>query len=125
MDVWAQLLPASPDVLLALLDAHGTMGFAELAAPAVALAREGSPVHEVMAANLDFSLVERIGFQFLMPYNAEVYTRKEWWRPVHVGDRFVRPDLADTLEELGEAEQRALAAGGDRGDGLRAVRDHF
>src|SRR5690606_37028613 len=91
MDVWAQLLPASPDALVALLSEHGTKSFAELARPAIEMAREGFPVHEVMAHNLDFNLVERIGFQFLMPYNAEVYTRKEWWRPVHVGDRFVRP----------------------------------
>lgn len=125
MDIWAQLLPASPDVLVALLSEHGTKGFAELAAPAIELARTGFPVHEVMAHNLDFSLVERIGFQFLMPYNAQVYTRKEWWRPVHVGDRFVCPDLADTLEALAAAEQEALAAGGDREAGLAAVRDHF
>lgn len=125
MDVWAQLLPASPDVLVALLQEHGTMSFAELAAPAIELARTGFPVHEVMAYNLDFSLVERIGFQVLMPYNAEVYTKGEWWRPIHVGDRFKRPDLADTLEALGEAETAAVEAGGDRRAGLQAVRDHF
>ncbi|MDN4174203.1 gamma-glutamyltransferase [Nocardioides sp. SOB77] len=125
MDVWAQLLPASPDVLVSLLRDHGTMAFAELAAPAIELARTGFPVHEVMAHNLDFSLVERIGFQVLMPYNAHEFTKGEWWRPIHVGDRFKRPDLAETLEALGAAETAALEAGGDREAGLQAVRDHF
>lgn len=125
MDIWAQLLPASPDVLLALLEEHGSKSFAELAAPAIRLAREGFPVHEVMAHNLDFSLIERIGFGFLLPTNAEEFTKGEWWRPIHVGDRFTRPLLADTLEGLAEAETAARAAGADRSGGLRAVRDHF
>jgi gamma-glutamyltranspeptidase / glutathione hydrolase len=124
-DIWAQLLPASPDVLVSLLADHGTMSFAELAAPAIELAREGFPVHEVMAYNLDFSLVERIGFQFILPENAKVYTKGEWWRPIHVGDRFERPDLARTLERLADAEADALADGGDREAGLQAVRDYF
>lgn len=125
MDIWAQLLPASPDVLVALLQEHGTMRFAELAAPAIRLAREGFPVHEVMASNLDFSLVERIGFGFLLPTNAEEFTKGEWWRPIHVGDRFTRPLLADTLQGLADAETAARDAGGDRSAGLQAVRDHF
>lgn len=125
MDIWAQLLPASPDALLALLDDHGTRSFAELAAPAIELARDGFPVHDVMAHNLDFSLVERIGFQVLLPDNAQVFTRGEWWRPIHLGDRFTRPALADTLELLADAEEQALADGGDREAGLAAVRDAF
>lgn len=125
MDIWAQLLPASPDVLVALLEEHGSKTFAELAAPAVRLAREGFPVHEVMAYNLDFSLIERIGFGFLLPTNAEEFTKGEWWRPIHVGDRFTRPLLADTLQGLADAETAVLADGGGRIDGLRAVRDHF
>ena len=124
-DIWAQLLPASPDVLVSLLRDEGTMSFAELAAPAIELAREGFPIHEVMAYNLDFSLVERIGFQFILRENAKVYTKGEWWRPIHVGDRFKRPDLAATFERLAAAEAEALAEGGDREAGLQAVRGYF
>lgn len=124
-DIWAQLLPASPDVLVSLLRDHGTMSFAELAAPAIDLARDGFPVHEVMAANLDFSLVERIGFGFILPENAKVFTKGEWWRPIHVGDRFTRPMLADTLQSLADAETDAADAGDDRGAALKAVRDQF
>ena len=124
-DIWAQLLPASPDVLVSLLRDHGTMTFAELSAPAIELAREGFPVHEVMASNLDFSLVERIGFGFILPENAEVFTKGEWWRPIHVGDRFRRPMLADTLQGLADAESDSRRYGADRDAGLQAVRDHF
>jgi gamma-glutamyltranspeptidase / glutathione hydrolase len=125
MDIWAQLLPASPDVALALLAEHGTMSFEQLVAPATALARDGFPVHEVMAYNLDFSLVERIGFQFLLPTNAREFTKGEWWRPIHVGDRFTRPLLADTFEQLVAAERAVLAAGGTRDEAILAVRDHI
>lgn len=41
MDIYAQLVPASPDVLTALLQECGTLPFSELAAPAIRLAREG------------------------------------------------------------------------------------
>lgn len=125
MDILAQLIPASPDVIIALLTEYGTMSFSELSAPAIEMARKGFPVHTIMARNLDFSLVERISFAFLMPYNTRVYLRGEWWRPLHYGDRFIRPDLADTLQAMGETEQDVLAAGGTREDALKAVRDYF
>jgi gamma-glutamyltranspeptidase/glutathione hydrolase len=125
LDILAQLIPASPDVIVALLSEYGTMSFSELSAPAIEMAREGFPVHTIMMRNLDFSLVERISFAFLMPYNTKVYLRGEWWRPLHYSDRFIRPDLANTLEAMGMAEQDELAAGGTREDALRAVRDYF
>lgn len=123
MDIWAQLLPASPDVAIALLQEHGSMGFAEVAAPAIRMAREGFPIHDVMAYNLDFSPIERAGFRILMPENARVFTQGQWWRPLHVGDRMRRPMLADTFERLADDERRRLDDGGDRVAGLQAVRD--
>jgi len=41
-NIWAQLVPASPDVMIALLKDYGTMSFAEVAAPAIQIARKGS-----------------------------------------------------------------------------------
>ncbi len=123
--IWAQLLPASPDVIIALLSEYGTKSFSELVAPAIKMAREGFPVHTIMAKNLDFSLVERIGFTFIMPSTAEAYMRGEWWRPIHYKDRFARPELADTWEQMAQAEQAVLQAGGSRQEGLQAVRDYF
>ena len=125
MNIWAQLVPASPDVIVSLLKDYGTMSFTELAAPAIQMARQGFPIHTIMAGNLDFSLVERIGFTVLMPYNSQVYIDSQWWRPVHQGDRLTQPDLANTLEALSNAEQQALTSGGTREEGLQAVRDYF
>lgn len=124
-DVISQLVPASPDVIVELLTRHGTRGFAELAAPAIEIAETGFPVHRTMAQNLDLNLFERIGFRFLMPYNAEVYLKGAWWRPITAGDRFTRPDLAKTLRRLARVEEECLAGGGERQACLLAVRDYF
>jgi gamma-glutamyltranspeptidase/glutathione hydrolase len=60
-----------------------------------------------------------------MPYNAQVYLGGQWWRPLHHDEIFRRPELADTFEIMAKAETDALARGGKRVDGLRAVRDVF
>lgn len=124
-DTLSQLLPASPDTLFRLLRDYGTMSFADISGSAIALAREGFPVHHAMLRNLDLSLLDRIGFSILMPYNSEVYLQGEWWRPLHLDDRFRRPDLADTLSELSRAEQSVLTMGGTREEGLDAARSYF
>ncbi len=124
-DIRAQLIPASPDVIVALLRDYGALSFADISAPAIAQAREGFPVHEVMYHNLELSQVERIGFCYLMPANCQAYLQGQWWRPIHYKDRFTLPALADTFEALAQAEQDTLAAGGSREDGLQAVRDYF
>ncbi len=72
-DIWAQLIPASPDMIIELLKRHGTMSFNQLSAYAITIAREGFPVHRMMLNNLGLNLVERFGFNILMPYNVEVY----------------------------------------------------
>jgi gamma-glutamyltranspeptidase/glutathione hydrolase len=125
MNIWAQLLPASPDVIIALLEKYGTKSFTELSTPAILIAREGYPVHDTMLKDLDLSLVERLGYTILMPYNAQVYLDGQWWRPLHHGEITRRPDLANTLESMAQAEQAVLSKGGMRQDGLQAVRDKF
>jgi gamma-glutamyltranspeptidase/glutathione hydrolase len=125
-DIRAQLIPASPDVIVALLRDYGTMSFTDISAAAILIAREGFAVHSVMASNLDLSVIERLGFCYvLFPYNCEVYLHGEWWRPLHQADRFTLPDLANTFEAMAQAEQGILAAGGSREEGLQAIRDYF
>lgn len=125
MDVWAQLVPASPDVVVALLRDHGTLSFGELAAPAILLAREGFPAHAVLVANLDLPMWKRFAYSRLLPYNAEVFLGGEWWKPLRLHERMRFPDLARTLEEMAGAEREVLEKGGRRDEGLLAVRDHF
>jgi gamma-glutamyltranspeptidase/glutathione hydrolase len=124
-DIVSQLVPASPDVIIELLRKYGTRGFAELARPAITIAEEGFPVHYAMARDLDFGFFERLGFRILLPYNAEVFTQGQWWRPIVRGDRFRMTDLALTLEQLAHVESSCLKSGGERGDCLLAVREHF
>jgi len=121
----AQLLPASPDVLIAILKEHGTMRFTEICEPAIRIAREGFPIHYQMLHDMDLSIFERAGLTVLMPYNSEVFFAGEWWRPLHHNDRLVLDDLADTLQELCDEEQRVLATGVSREEALDAVWDYF
>ncbi len=123
--ILAQLIPASPDAMVRLLQDCGSMGFAELADPSIEMARNGFPVHNSMLENFEMGLLTRLGFTVLMPYNAEVYLNGQWWRPLHHGDRFRRPDLARTLEEMARAELEALESGLSRKEALEAVRSYF
>jgi gamma-glutamyltranspeptidase/glutathione hydrolase len=125
LSIESQLLPASPDVAVELLKEGGTMSFGEVVEPSVETAREGFPVHRLMLHNLDQSLIERFGFYILMPYNVKVYLDGQWWRPLHHSERFTRPDLAETFEQLAEAEKDVLNDGGSREEGLEAVRREF
>ncbi|MCE9596553.1 MAG: gamma-glutamyltransferase [Spirochaetia bacterium] len=125
MSILAQLVPASPDVIVRLLKQHGTMTFAELSKPAIQLARDGFPVYKTTAKNLNMNIFKRIGYSFLMPYNAQVYLRGKWWQPIEHKQRLQLPDLARTLEEIAQAETNARKAGKSRAEGLDAVRDYF
>jgi gamma-glutamyltranspeptidase/glutathione hydrolase len=124
LNIWAQLIPASPDVIISLL-LQGTKSFGEVAAPAIRLAREGFPVHQVMFQNMNLSLIKRLGFSILLPYNTKVFLNGQWWRPLDLHDRMTLPDLADTLQAMVDAEKRVREAGGSREAGLQAVRDYF
>jgi len=125
MDIAAQLVPAGPDVIFAILERFGTLSFAELAQPAIDQALAGFPIHHVMHDNLNLGAVERLGYGFLMPYNTKVYLKNKPWKPLYLRERFRRPDLAQTLAFLVQVEQSALAAGKTRIEALSAVRSAF
>ncbi|MBI5115098.1 gamma-glutamyltransferase family protein [Candidatus Poribacteria bacterium] len=125
MGILTQLVPSSPDALIAILDKRGTMSFNDISKEAIRLASDGFPVHSMMLNHLDLSLIERLGFNVLMPYNAKVYFGGQWWRPLHHKDRFRQPDLARTLTAMADAEKKAIGAGGGRSQGLTAIRDYF
>ncbi len=126
INVWSQLVPASPDVMITLLQDYGTRSFAEVAAPAIRLAREGFPATQPLLVDLgDFGIFERLGYCMMFPYNGQVWFQDECWRPLVPHDRMRFPDLANTFQSMADAEQAALAAGGTRRQGLQAVRDLF
>lgn len=125
LSILAQLLPASPDVIVALLERHGTRSFATLVAPAIRIAEAGFPVHHTMQKNVGLSLPVRLAMRIAEPYTAQVYAPDGWWRGLRKGQLFRRPDLARTLRALAGAETKCLAEGGERVACLHAVRDHF
>ncbi|MBL8022162.1 MAG: gamma-glutamyltransferase [Leptospirales bacterium] len=125
MSILAQLIPASPDVAIRLLSNHGTKSYCELSTPAIDLARNGYPILRTTAKNLDMNIFKRLGYKFLMPYNAHVFLEDRWWQPIKAGGRLRLPDLANTLDELCHAEEAALRAGKNRGEALAAVREYF
>lgn len=125
MGILAQLLPGSPDAIIAILDRYGTMSFGEISEEAIRLAADGFPVHSMLRKHFDLSFIERFGYNMLMPYNVDVYLSGTWWRTLHHGQVFKQPDLARTLQAMADAEREALDNGGTRSDGLKAVRDYF
>jgi len=125
MSILAQLVPSSPDAIIAILDEYGTMSFGQVGEEAIRLAEDGFPVHSMLLNHFDLSLPERFGYNRMMPYNVEVYLGGQWWRPLFHKERFRQPDLARTLRAMAEAERKTIDAGGTRSDGLRAVRDYF
>jgi gamma-glutamyltranspeptidase / glutathione hydrolase len=125
LNILSQLVPASPDVIVSLLADYGTFSFSQVSAAAIRIGRQGFPVHEILFKNMDLSLINRIGYQFIFPYNTQVYLGGQFWRPLYYKDRFTTPDLSNSLQALADAETAALQAGGDRKAGLQAVRDYF
>ncbi|WP_411822983.1 gamma-glutamyltransferase family protein [Leptospira sp. 'Mane'] len=121
----SQLVPASPDVIIALLYKYGTMSFSEVSAPAIQIAKQGFPVHRILMRNLNMNPIKRFGFSLLMPYNAEIYLKGKWWKPLFHKEKFTRPELAGTLTDLANAEKQSLASGKSKKEALIAVRDYF
>lgn len=123
--ILSQLLPASPDVIIRLLQDHGTKSFFELVEPAIQTAEDGFPANRILVKNLDLPLYKRLGFTILMPYNSEVYLDKKWWYSIREGELTKRMDLANTWKLMAKEEKVALKKGFSRKQALEAVRNYF
>src|SRR5215207_4272571 len=86
--------PAAPAAWIAALERFGTMSFGDLAGFAIRFAAEGFPVHPTMAEFVAKNVAQYAQF----PQNAALYLAGG--RPVAVGDRFVQPELAATLQHM-------------------------
>ena len=110
------IVPGAPAGWLAALAHAGTMSLAEVARPALDYARKGFLVDSGLALSLEICSE---GFS-QWPTSVEVY------RPgnvaLRVGDRLTQPALANTLERLIHAENRAK---GSREKGIRAAHEEF
>lgn len=120
--------PAAPHALLATLARAGTLSFAAVAAPALALAEDGFPMHPALRGPApphilgDFSLAGSADlFRTTWPTSAAVYLRDG--ELPDVGARITNPDLARTFRLMIAAEDAALRHG--RSHGLQAASDAF
>jgi gamma-glutamyltranspeptidase/glutathione hydrolase len=111
------VVPAAPDAWITALEHFGTLGFAEVAEPAIELARDGFPLGAFVAS--------------IIQANEAAYRRWPTSVPIYLpggrapraGERFVQADLGRTLTYLAD-EDRAARRGG-REAGLAAARNAF
>jgi len=104
----ACVVPAALDGWLTALDHFGTWSFAEVVAPAIALAIEGFVLDATVASALDL-------FAWLYeqwPSSAAIYCPDG--RRLRRGDKLVQPDLGRLLSRLAEAEVGAARGGPGR-----------
>jgi gamma-glutamyltranspeptidase/glutathione hydrolase len=111
------IVPAAPAAYLLALERYGTMRFADVAAPAIRFARDGFPMHALMA-----DWITRFESKYRRwPSNEAVYL--PGGKPPLVGQHFFQPDLARTLQFMVDEEAARASAG--RVEGLRAARHAF
>jgi len=111
------VVPAAPDAWITALARFGTMGFGDVAASAIAFARDGFPVHPLMAEIIAAHEAEYRQY----PSSAPIYLPQG--RPPRTGEIFVQKDLAATMQHMVDEEAAASSRG--REAGLKAARDAF
>ncbi len=112
------LVPSMVDAGLLSIREFGTKALAEIIAPAIELA-DGYAIDEQRSSSIARSR------QFF-----EIWpdSKRHWMPNGRVpmpGEIFSQPDLARTLRGMVDAEQKARAAGKDRGAAIDAARDYF
>jgi len=111
-------IPAVIDSVTLALAQYGTRSFAEVAAPAIALA-DGFPMYEFLRHYLE---TERKASE---PYAWTMKTYYAGGRIPAAGEMFRQQNLAATLRALVAAERTALQAGASRAQAIQAARDAF
>ncbi|MVW77559.1 gamma-glutamyltransferase family protein [Bordetella sp. 02P26C-1] len=111
------VIPAAPDAWITALERFGTMSFAQVAAGAIQLARDGFVMYPLMAE----VLAENAANYARWPSSAAVYL--PGGKPPPAGAIFRQTDLANTLQIMADAERSQLGNG--RAAGLAAARRAF
>ena len=118
----AAVTPGTPGGLMVMLAEYGSLGLAEVLAPAIEMA-EGYPI-EASAVRA----IERHRDTILQwPYSTAVFLPHDDDGPrgPSVGEVFRQPDLQATLQKLVDTERAALADGLDRKAAIYAAYDRF
>jgi len=112
-------VPGAVDAYLTVLETYGTKTVSEVLAPAVDYAERGFPMYEYMHRMLAIPET-RPQFDVYPPGGTAVFYPNG--RPPAVGELFVQPALAGTLQRLVQADTRAC---GHRTAGIDAARARF
>lgn len=119
--IMAAGVPATVGALVTALKLYGTMPFAEVAAPAIDLARNGVPLHCGVIGQERFGIRDLLAkFRTEWPASANLYLRDN--EVPREGSLFRNPSLAAMLERLGHVERMYK---GCRADKLAAVYNEF
>jgi gamma-glutamyltranspeptidase/glutathione hydrolase len=110
------VIPAAPDAWITALRRHGTMRFADVAAPAIRFAAEGFAVYPLLSASIASHEQEYRRWAS----NTAVFLPND--RVPRPGEKFVQSDLARTLQFMADQDR---AAGSDRMAGLAAAHHAF
>ena len=119
----AAVTPGTPGGLMTMLAEWGTLGLAQVLAPAIEMA-DGYPIEADTVRRIRNSVDEIRQW----PYSEAIYLThpEDEEKPTpRVGEIFRQPDLAATLRKLVEAEAEALARGADRKTAIQAAYDRF
>ncbi len=111
------VVPGAPDAWITALEHFGTLGFAEVAQPAIECARDGFPLGPFVARIIG----ENEAAYRRWPTSAPIFLPEG--RAPRPGQRFVQADLGRTLTYLADEDRAARHAG--RVAGLAAARDAF
>lgn len=111
------VVPGAPDAWLTALEHYGTLGVAEVAAPAIELARDGFPLSAFVAQIIR----ENEAAYRRWPTSAPIFL--PGGRPPALGQRFVQADLGRTLQYLADQDRAARSRG--RAAGIQAAREAF
>ncbi|HUT54834.1 MAG TPA: gamma-glutamyltransferase family protein [bacterium] len=121
----SQLIPASPDTWIAVLEEYGTMSFGEAAKDSLRLAEDGFVMNRTVADILRLPPWQLRLYQLAYPYNYSVLYEPFEPEGPRPGDVLVQKDLARTIKLMVAAEADELARSGDRVKGLEAARAVF
>ena len=111
------VIPAAPSAWLTALEQFGTMTFAHVAHAAIRFARDGFPMHWLMA---EWIAADADNYR-RWPETAAVFLPDD--QAPRVGVPFVQAELARTLQYMADQESAHARAG--RAAGLRAAHDAF
>ena len=114
------IVPADVDVWLAALDRYGTKSFEEVAQYTLDIAENGFHLHHRLKYSMDRGQERAKRW----PYNAEYWLQNGEGRQ-RLGSLIFNRDLGKLIRYMMEAEQRTLADGGTRSEGIQAARDAF